>query len=226
MAKTCRTSRTLSARLGRSTRHLLRLFFFLAAGMLAACSSQSSLLAVLFDIPPPGKAPADTAVVRSPRRAPYVDPSIQAMKDYLARQAELAKLGPATKWSDVLKSLPKDDDENIDWMAALEQKIINPGDVIDADTPMPITTEAEKVEAVDVTLATSGKPKLVVVFSHEAHAKWLNCANCHPAIFEKTTGTVKMTMDAMKHGQYCGACHDKVAITEPNTCKGCHKLKD
>jgi c(7)-type cytochrome triheme protein len=184
------------------------------------------LLAVIFDIPPPGKAPADTRVVRSPRRSPYVDPSIQAMKDYLARQAELAKIGPATNWADVLKTLPKDEDENIDWMAALEQKLINPSDVIDADTPPPVTSEAEKLEAVDVTLLTSGKPKLVVVFSHEGHAKWLNCANCHPAIFAKASGDVKMTMDAMKKGLYCGACHDKVAITEPNTCKGCHKLKD
>jgi c(7)-type cytochrome triheme protein len=180
---------------------------------------------MIFDIPPPGQDPGEAPVVRQPRRTPFVDPSIQAMKDYLALQAELAKQGPRTNWAEILKKLPKDDEENIDWMAALDQNIIQPRGTIDADTPAPEMPEPDAADAVDVTLSTSGKPERLVVFSHAAHGRWLNCANCHPAVFEKRAGSAKITMDAMEEGKYCGVCHDKVALAQPNECTSCHKVK-
>ncbi len=65
----------------------------------------------------------------------------------------------------------------------------------------------------------------MVIFSHEAHTKWLTCTNCHNAIFKKEAGTAKITMDAIDEGKYCGVCHDKVAMAQPSGCKGCHKVK-
>jgi c(7)-type cytochrome triheme protein len=182
---------------------------------------------MIFDIPPPDKAPVDTSVVRAPRRAPFVDPRIQQMKDYLALQAELAKQGPATNWAEIFKKLPKDEEDNIDWMTALDEKVIKPRDTIDPETATPAKTVADKAEVGDVTLSTSGKPERMVVFSHASHARWLNCANCHPAIFEKKVGSAKVTMPKMEDGEYCGVCHDKVALAQPNECKTCHKaMKD
>lgn len=132
---------------------------------------------------------------------------------------ELAKAPPPANWAEIFKKLPKDDDDIIDWMTALKDKIIMPSAGIDPATPEGKTMDA------DVELSTSGKPTRMVVFSHATHTQWLACANCHPAIFEKDAGSAKITMDAMDDGKYCGVCHDKVAVAQPAGCKGCHKVK-
>jgi c(7)-type cytochrome triheme protein len=201
-------------------RHILQLALLLSAGLLVACSTQPSVLSMIFDIPPPGKDTADAPVVRPPRRVPFLGvASLTISKQYQEMIDELAKAGPPPDWPAIFKKLPKDDDDNIDWVTALAEKLIKPGSEIDPKEP-----QANKVIDLDVTLATSGKPERVVVFSHQSHGNWLSCSNCHPAIFEKDAGSAKMTMDAMDEGKYCGVCHDKVAIA-PDGCKGCHKIK-
>jgi c(7)-type cytochrome triheme protein len=200
-------------------RHILQLALLLSAGLLVACSTQPSVLAMIFDIPPPGQDQGDGPVIHAPRRIPFVDQSIPTVtKEYQALMDEREKEGPPPIWSEVFKKLPKDDDDNIDWIAAWEKKLINPSAGIDPNTPEGKTMDAE------VELSTSGKPERMVVFSHATHTKWLACANCHPAIFQKDAGTAKITMDAIDDGKYCGVCHDKVAIA-PDGCKGCHKVK-
>ena len=133
---------------------------------------------------------------------------------------EREKEGPPPNWAEIYKKLPKDDDDNIDWMAALEQKVIQPRGSIDPNVP-----DEGKTEDAEVELSTSGKPEKMVIFKHEVHTKWLTCPNCHPAIFKKEGGNAKITMDAIDDGKYCGVCHDKVAIAQPSGCKGCHKVK-
>lgn len=215
----CATGIKFALRASLRLRQILRIFLLVSACLLVACSSQPSVLAMIFDIPPSGQDPGDAPVIRSPRRVPFVDSSIEETKKYLALLEERAKAPPPTNWAEIYKKLPKDDDDNIDWMAALEDKIITPSAGIDPNTPEGKTMDA------DVELSTSGKPARMVVFSHATHTKWLSCANCHPAIFQKDAGSAKITMDAMDDGKYCGVCHDKVAIAEPYGCKGCHKVK-
>lgn len=213
------TSRMGAVRTSLRLRGLLFLVLVPAA-LLVACSSQSPILKMFFDVPPAGQESGHAAVVRSPRRIPFVDQSIPTVtKEYQALLEERAKEGPATKWAEIFKMLPKDDDDNIDWMDALKQKLIKPSAGIDPATPDGKTLDA------DIELSTSGKPDRMVIFSHQVHTTWLACSNCHPAIFEKDAGTAKITMDAIDDGQYCGVCHDKVAIAQPSGCKGCHKVK-
>lgn len=131
----------------------------------------------------------------------------------------LAKAGPPPDWPEIFKKLPKDDEDNIDWMAALSDKIITPGGTIDPNAP-----DEGKTTDDDIELSTSGKPARMVVFSHATHTQWLTCANCHPAIFKREAGSAKITMDEIDDGKYCGVCHDKVALV-PGDCKGCHKVK-
>ncbi len=176
---------------------------------------------MLFDIPPPGKDPADMPMVRLPRRVPFVEaPPPTASKEYQELMEFKAKSGPPPDWPAIFKKLPKDDDDNIDWMAALADKAIQPRGAIDPNAPDPGKTSDDEIE-----LSTSGRPDKMVVFPHATHTQWLTCTNCHPAIFKKEAGSSKITMDAMDDGKYCGVCHDKVAITQPNGCKGCHKVK-
>lgn len=219
MPNACATSIKFALRSSIRLRPILQIFLLMSACLLVACSSQPAVLAMIFDIPPSGQDPGDAPVIRSPRRIPFVDPSIEETRKYLALLEALAKAPPPANWAEIYKKLPKDDDDNIDWMAALGDKIITPSAGIDPNTPEGKTMDA------DVELSTSGKPARMVVFSHATHTQWLSCANCHPAIFQKDAGSAKITMDAIDDGKYCGVCHDKVAIAEPYGCKGCHKVK-
>lgn len=210
----------LALRSSLRLRHILHISLLMPVCLLVACSSQPTFLAMIFDIPPPGQDPGDAPVIRSPRRVPFVDPAIEETKKYLALLEERAKAPPPANWAEIYKKLPKDDDDNIDWMAALRDKIITPSGAKDIDAP-----DEGKTTDDDIQLSTSGKPARMVVFSHTAHTQWLTCANCHPAIFKKEAGNAKITMDAIDDGKYCGVCHDKVAIAQPAGCKGCHKVK-
>ena len=185
--------------------------------LLVACSTSTPLMALLFDIPAPGKNPADVPVLRAPRHVPFVpEAAPTATKEYLEMMEDLAKAGPPPDWPAIFKKLPKDDEDNINWMAALTAKLIAPSAGIKPDTPQPEPMD------LDVELATSGKPARMVVFSHEVHTTWLKCNNCHNTIFEKEGGNAKITMAAINDGKYCGVCHDKVALA-PDGCTGCHK---
>ena len=72
------------------------------------------------------------------------------------------------------------------------------------------------------------KPVRAVIFEHKLHlAKNLNCADCHPAIFEKKLRQVEnkadFTMAAFDQGKYCGACHNGTKAFSSNTrCTWCH----
>ena len=72
------------------------------------------------------------------------------------------------------------------------------------------------------------RPVRAVIFEHKLHlAKNLNCADCHPAIFEKKLRQVEnkddFTMAAFDQGKYCGACHNGIRAFSSNTrCTWCH----
>jgi len=217
---TCATGIRLALRSSLRLRPVLQIFLLMSACLLAACSSQPSVMAMFFDIPPPGQDKSHDPVIRGPRRTVFVDPAIEEAKAYLARLQERAKAPPPANWTEIYKKLPKDDDANIDWMAALKDKIITPRGAIDPKTP-----DEGKTTDDDIKLSTSGKPARMVIFSHAVHTQWLTCTNCHPAIFKKDAGSAKITMDAIDNGKYCGVCHDKVAIAQPSGCKGCHRVK-
>jgi c(7)-type cytochrome triheme protein len=86
----------------------------------------------------------------------------------------------------------------------------------------------------DITFDQGKDSPGVVTFSHERHkAKVEKCTACHVKVFKMKKGqTGPLTMDKMKAGEQCGACHngkmsigDKVVFAVDNeaTCKTCHK---
>ena len=223
-------------------RSFLRCLVLVCVSALMACSTQGPLQTLsngirsatthvvdtakkippfFFDMPPPGVAdPGDAPVVGAPRRTPYIDPSVEEYKRDLALAKERAKLPPPANWAEMFKRLPKDDEDNIDWMAALNDKVVSPSGVIDA-----ADKDEGKTSDDDIELSTSGKPNRMVIFSHKVHTQWLTCTNCHSAIFKREAGSATITMDAIDEGKYCGVCHDKVALAQPTGCKGCHKVQ-
>jgi len=60
-----------------------------------------------------------------------------------------------------------------------------------------------------------------VVFPHKQHTEWLDCSNCHPAIFTPQKGSNQISMAAIMLGQKCGVCHGRVAFPI-SECRLCH----
>ena len=72
-----------------------------------------------------------------------------------------------------------------------------------------------------------------VTFSHEKHAKeGVKCTSCHVKVFKMKKGqTGPLTMEKMKAGEQCGACHNgkpmegktPFAVADTANCEKCHK---
>jgi c(7)-type cytochrome triheme protein len=60
-----------------------------------------------------------------------------------------------------------------------------------------------------------------VIFPHKPHTLWLECGNCHPAIFKMQKGANPISMVKIVNGEFCGRCHGRVAFPISN-CNRCH----
>jgi c(7)-type cytochrome triheme protein len=110
--------------------------------------------------------------------------------------------------------LPKTKLGYVDWVAAIQQGIITPyGSITEGEVEMiPIDF--------DVVFPVKGDiPD--VVYPHLPHTQWLDCRNCHPAIFKMKAGSNPVTMQKIVEGEYCGRCHGKVAFPLYD-CARCH----
>jgi c(7)-type cytochrome triheme protein len=104
----------------------------------------------------------------------------------------------------------------VNWAEALTKGIIKPRfDYLDP------TKEALPMDLVIVREVKGSMPN--VAFPHKQHTDWLECANCHDAIFKPQKGANPMSMAEIMLGRQCGVCHGSVAfpVTE---CKRCHSV--
>lgn len=63
------------------------------------------------------------------------------------------------------------------------------------------------------------------IFPHWIHRMQFKCAACHDELFKMKAGANLVTMDEMREGHWCGACHNgKVAFETSNfdSCPRCH----
>lgn len=119
------------------------------------------------------------------------------------------------KPSDALKDFPRDRRQQVDWVQALEQGLVEPRADLLGESKMSVLN-------LDILMKnTQSMPW--VKFPHDRHTKWLDCANCHPAIFIPKEGANPITMNKVLRGEYCGVCHDKVAFAL-FTCERCHSV--
>ena len=113
------------------------------------------------------------------------------------------------------QSLPKSKSGNyVDWVEALESTKIAPR--YDRTDPKvePIIMDLNIVREVNGSMPN-------VVYPHKQHTEWLDCSNCHPAIFIPQKGANQMSMASILLGQQCGICHGKVAFPVAE-CRRCH----
>jgi Class III cytochrome C family. len=103
----------------------------------------------------------------------------------------------------------------VDWSAALASGMIKPAASLTKDFE-PLT--------LDKTLSLEAEWTFVppATFPHAEHVRWLDCANCHPDIFNvKKKTTPHFSMRFALAGQFCGVCHLNVAFPL-HDCKRCH----
>ena len=111
--------------------------------------------------------------------------------------------------------LPKSKSGNyVDWVKALDEKKIEPR--FDRNDPavQPIVMDLNIVREVKGSMPN-------VVYPHKQHTEWLDCSNCHPAIFIPQKGANNISMAAILLGEKCGVCHGKVAFPV-SECRRCH----
>jgi c(7)-type cytochrome triheme protein len=127
----------------------------------------------------------------------------------------------------IYDSLPKDEDNKVDWERATREGLISPIASVDANSGEEFIMDLRVVIKFNNMLIKD------VVFSHAVHTYWLDCSSCHPKIFRPEIAANHMTMREMREGKYCGKCHGVVAfptdiIDAPNfraNCLRCHRAK-
>jgi len=102
----------------------------------------------------------------------------------------------------------------VDWVKALENNEISPRYDLLSDEVKPIVMDLNIVREVKGSMPD-------VVYPHKQHTEWLDCSNCHPAIFIPQKGANQISMAAILLGQKCGVCHGKVAFPV-SECRRCH----
>ena len=114
--------------------------------------------------------------------------------------------------------LPKSPAGNgVNWVQALEQKKIEPRYDKADPKAQPVVMDLNIVREVKGSMPD-------VVYPHKQHTEWLDCSNCHPAIFIPQKGANQISMAAIMLGEKCGVCHGKVAFPV-SECRLCHSKK-
>jgi c(7)-type cytochrome triheme protein len=117
---------------------------------------------------------------------------------------------------EALSALPPDVVGNqVRWVAALEQDVINPRTSLLPETVVRVLDS-------DIIMSRNGSLK-AVRFPHREHTLWLDCSNCHEKLFVSKAGANRISMYRILQGELCGQCHGAVAfpLTE---CGRCHSV--
>ena len=112
-------------------------------------------------------------------------------------------------------NLPKSPAGNqVDWVKALNEEKIHPRYDRNDPSAEPVIMDLNIVREVKGSMPN-------VVYPHKQHTQWLDCSNCHPAIFIPQKGANQISMAAILLGQKCGVCHGKIAFPV-SECRRCH----
>ena len=103
----------------------------------------------------------------------------------------------------------------VDWSRAIASGAIKPASSL---------TPAFKPIALETVLTLEAEWNFVpsAIFPHAEHVRWLDCANCHPSIFNiRKKATQYFSMRSILAGDFCGTCHLRVAFPLDD-CRRCH----
>jgi c(7)-type cytochrome triheme protein len=131
-----------------------------------------------------------------------------------ANDGTIALMAPLAAYGPLPKSLAGN---RINWVKAIEEGKINPRWDRSDPAAAPVVIDLNIVREVKGSMPD-------VVYPHKQHTEWLDCSNCHPAIFNPQKGSNVISMAAILLGEKCGVCHGKVAFPV-SECRLCHSKK-
>ena len=116
---------------------------------------------------------------------------------------------------EAFESFPKNPYGNhVDWVKTLDGGHIQPRfDATDVEK-QPVVMDLDIVREVKGSMPD-------VLYPHKQHTQWLDCVNCHPAIFIPQKGANALNMASILLGEQCGVCHGQVAFPI-SECTRCH----
>jgi c(7)-type cytochrome triheme protein len=118
---------------------------------------------------------------------------------------------PLTAFSTLSKS---NAGNQVDWVKSLDEQRIKPRSDRNDPSVAPMVMDMNIIREVKGSMPD-------VVYPHKQHTQWLDCSNCHPAIFIPQKGANQISMASILLGQKCGVCHGKVAFPV-SECRRCH----
>ncbi len=175
------------------------------------CAATVALTAMLLAMPPASAAdPNAFNRLLTPPGSRNPPPAKDGIHD--ATNPGTAMLQPPRE---AFGSLPKSTSGNyVDWGQALRDGKLAPRfDRLDPNAS-PIVMDLNIVREVKGSMPN-------VVYPHKQHTEWLDCSNCHPAIFVPQKGANQISMAGILLGEKCGVCHGKVAFPVAE-CRRCH----
>ncbi len=119
------------------------------------------------------------------------------------------------KANQALRGFPVTGRGELDWVTALDRRLIKPRASLTGDEKMTLLDS-------DVVMKDT-KLMPYVLFPHKAHTEWLACKNCHDQIFIPRIGANAVSMAEILNGKYCGVCHNTVAFATIS-CERCHNI--
>ncbi|MDA8254798.1 MAG: c-type cytochrome [Betaproteobacteria bacterium] len=131
-----------------------------------------------------------------------------------ANDGTIALMAPLAAYGPLPKSLAGN---RVNWVKAIEEGKINPRWDKQDPNAAPVIVDLNIVREVKGSMPD-------VVYPHKQHTEWLDCSNCHPAIFTPQKGANSISMAAILLGEKCGVCHGKVAFPV-SECRLCHSKK-
>ncbi len=118
--------------------------------------------------------------------------------------------------AEATSTFPRSTSGSVDWVQALRIGLIEPRTTVDG--------AAAPMAELDFTIVMAETREMPYVrFPHKEHTQWLDCSNCHPAIFVPQAGANPITMGAILQGEFCGRCHGRVAFSIYE-CERCHNV--
>ncbi len=189
-------------------------------GLMAVSASGCNrrLLAAFFDIP------------TTPRTARPAQPAGPQRRDSALAATTVAQLAPTPfvplngilNADSMVKRLPRDHAGNVDWTAALRTGVIRPSAALAGGD----STQTGLLRFnFDFFIPPSADTTVVTWFPHTGHTEWLSCNSCHLRIFPYRR-PVKMSMDDLSDGKFCGECHGPVAFPIETGCERCHPKEE
>lgn len=128
--------------------------------------------------------------------------------------------GDAEGYEKLTRTLPHDNAGLVDWERVERLSWGPPLDHVAGISPR---RERLRIDR-DFSIEVSGTWLGDIAFSHQKHARWTGCEGCHPEVFPSTVrGAARYRMSDILDGQYCGACHNKVAFPLA-LCLQCHRV--